>query len=312
MNRTAIMIMITITLFIAIVAGSAPAVVSAQSGFPSSPALPAGCPSVELWQNGSPKSAFGADIRRRIFCRTPQKLVELEWRQTSQPLPTNAVPENTRTSIKEVFATSYWPTFVQLIDSYHWCVAGKGRNGDVVIESWTFAPTIPLGTPAPSVIEHFLIGSSEPYYYWTLPPRIAVSEIQRAVATSTGLVRALFRDPASNQHVYVWYDGSRSVCRVNLSTGSLAPVAAPVASTGILGVPQLSGNYDTVWSADYAQHGFCLILTQTSPSGVGSALNTLVLIDANRDGKLDSASELTGPAWSAGGWDNPANITTLY
>ena len=276
--------------------------VDAQVGLPPSP-IPEGCPDIRLWQEGTPTTNFGNGVVRTVQTNTVNRNIGLEWRLCNPPLPSPSVPQNTRSILSELFATPYWPTCAMVIDNYHICVAGKSRTGDVVLEHWTFGSTTAMGVHAPSVMSYVPAGSpTNPQYSWSLPPRNTVSEVLRASSSQTGLVRALLHDPGSTQHVFVWYDESRSVCRLDLSTGVSVVCAAPAAQAGSLTAPQLSAAFDTFTSGDYAGKGYCLFFTQQTVSADGSVSPALALIDSNRDGTIDSCTTITSTAWVSDGW----------
>lgn len=261
------------------------------------PSLPEGCPEPALWQEATPSTRFRNGIVRTVFTNTPKRTITLEWGLCDPSWPNGA-----RRTQSELFATSYWPTHAVVLDEHHFCVAGKAPNGDVVIERWTFGTTTTQGDPAPEATPYFAAGSTTRQFVWSLPPRVEVSEVLRAPATVTGLARALFRDPGSAQHVYVWYDRSRSVCRIDLSTGKSALSAAITPHPGAVTAPALCGAFDTFTCGDYEGKGYCLFFGQRSLSADGTASESLALIDSNRDGTLDAARILTSAAWSAEGW----------
>lgn len=287
--------------------------ISAQVTFPTSPStLPSTCPSVDLWQTGTPITAFGSGISRTVRVRPDHARVDIEWRYANPELPTVAIPNNIKSITSETFATGYWPTYVRVLDSYHFCVAGKGRSDSVVVEQWAFANTNAEGNPAPSVLGLRSVQAPQVVYSWTLPPRNQVTEVIRADSSQTGLVRALFRDPGDIQHVFVWYDASRAMCRVDLTSGASVTNALPTPQAGALTVPQLTNAYDSCYSADYQDKGYCYFFSQRTMPVSGSGSVTLVLIDSNRDGLIETSLQVTPGDWVTGGWSDPTKVIATY
>ncbi len=74
-------------------------------------------------------------------------------------------------------------------------------------------------------------------------------------------------------------------------------------------VAALTNDYRRFWEADYKQHGFCYFFG--NEPGVAYSLpipELLVLIDSDRDGKIDSATIVSAKAWTTDGWGDIANI----
>lgn len=292
--------------------GTLPGFASSQVVVPTSPTpLPVGCPPVSLWQEGKAITNFGGGIARSARVRPAQASVDVQWRFYDPVPATLSVPFTLRSTASETFATSYWPTYVQQLDNNHWCVVGSGRGDEVVLEYWTFGSTHG-GSPAPSIISYLEAGSTEPQYSWTLPPRIRVTEILRDASSTTGLVRALFRDPASPLSVLVWYDGSRALARRDLLTGQMTALAAPTIGAAPLVAPELTVNFDSFYSADLQGKGYCYFFMLRNIQSVSATTGLLVLVDSNRDGVLDSSAALTEALWESGGWGDPSIIIATY
>lgn len=310
MSKSMKTVILTCVSVVSALAGSA----FSQTSWPTTHELPAGVPPRDVWLQGEPITRFGNNIVRTLSCRTVNKTVELSWQYSDPATSSPATPNNVRSVTPEIYATSYWPTYVLVLTPYTFCVAGKARNGDVVLEQWTFANASALGTPAPSVSPYASTTSGEVFYSWTLPPRVQVTELLRTSATPSGLIRALIRDAGSTQHLLVYYDGSRAVSRINLVTGDASISASPTAQGDALVVPALASSFGFNWVADHVDKGYCYFLCnlpEASSVPPGSPL-ALVLVDSNRDGKLDSSSLLTVATWQSGGWADPTKLTTIY
>ncbi|MBL8861641.1 MAG: hypothetical protein JNK02_06475 [Planctomycetes bacterium] len=283
--------------------GAAAAAQAVQS--PPAPSLPVAAPPPALWQDEVPTTRFGPDIYRDVQVRPLAKTVSFEWRQTSVPPP---LPVVVRTHTSEVFATSYWPTRVVPLDDYHVCVAGRTSSGRAVLERWTFAMHTALGTPAPSVAQVLPTGGGAPRATWTLPPRVAADEILvDAAGAPTGDVRGVLPSLHSTTKVFVYYAGTNDLFHVDLVSRVRTLAASPVAAGVALHVPALAAGYDTHWSAEYAGRGHCYLFARLRPDVAWGPADTLVCIDADRDGQLDSSRLLDGAAWLSEGWGDPAN-----
>jgi hypothetical protein len=272
--------------------------------------LPPGCPDVRLWQESNPSTQFAGGIVRTVSTDTVDRTIALEWKLCSPLLPNAAQPKNTQSSCPEVFATPYWPTCTMVVDDYHLCVAGKARNGDVVLEHWTFGTMSPQGGAVPHASSIMVVHDPKPQYMWSLPPRSSVTEVLRASSANTGLVRALFRDPGSTDNVFVWYDADKTVHRVNVATGTDVLCASPTTQSSGITIPQLTGNYDTFTSGDYVGKGYCLFCSQGTVSPDGSVAPSIVLRDSNRDGTIDTSAVLTSASWIADGWADAIVISS--
>ena len=273
---------------------------------PTPPAPPPAAPSPDLWQRGAPTTRFGADLYRDIECRTLDKLVSLEWRYATPATPSTS---NVKDQNSEVFATRYWPTFAVPTDSYHICVAGKARDGAAILEFWTFGNQSALGTPAPSCLTSYSTASAAPQYTWTLPPRSQIEEILRIPSSAPqGMIRAILPDLHSASKIYVYFDTSREVWSVDIATKSHVCAASPTAVTGAVTAVGLTNAFQMYWADDYLAHGHCYFFVANEKPATGPMADTLVCIDANRDGKIDSARTITATQWAQEGWGDPANL----
>ncbi|MBL8857090.1 MAG: hypothetical protein JNL28_01115 [Planctomycetes bacterium] len=275
------------------------------------PQLTDGCPDTRLWQLSAPTTTYAARVVRTVTTDTQNRQIRMDWRRCEPTGAIAATQASARSATSEVFATPYWPTYVVVIDDYNLCVAGVARGGDVVLEHWSFGTTTAQGSSAPSIQRCLVDGTGTPQHVWVLPPRNRVNELLRDPASAAGPIRALLRDPADAEHVYVWFDGTKSLSRVQLTTGISAVCAATRAQPGVLEVSWLSAEFDTFTSGDYVGKGFCLFFGQRTASADGSVSPGLALVDSNRDGVLDAFAVLTQASWIHDGWAS-ATVRASY
>jgi hypothetical protein len=196
------------------------------------------------------------------------------------------------------------------MDKYHFCIAGKTPGGETIIEQWCYGATTGLGTGVPSVLPVIPTGGGEVHYVWNLPPRVQVNEIVRVSAGGhNGVVRGLIHSLQSADKVFVYYDASREVHLLNLTTHSSTVQASPVPVSGALTVADLSNDYRRMWAVNRIQRGYCYFFLRDSGPPQPSQAQCIVLIDQDRDGKVDVSESISGAQWIADGWSNPANYT---
>lgn len=253
-------------------------------------------------------SRYGTDFFRDASLSTNDKRVSFAWRLVS---PATGVLVNVVASTSESFATEYWPTCMIAPDKDHLYVAGKGTDGTAILERWTFAETSATGAHCPSVLppdpDLCYTGGNR----WSLPPRTKVERvIARAPDDPRGLIRGLLPCLRSPDKLLVYYHASRELYLVDVLTKNQTLQASPTGASASLRVPDLALDYRRCWSADYTARGHCYFLGgfSTEDSYPTMPDHLLVLIDSDRDGKIDAAQLISGKAWTTGGWGDLANI----
>jgi hypothetical protein len=275
------------------------------------PMQPSDAPPISLWETGGETICFGAkdharSIYREVSCQMLDKRITFSWRYAAAAPSIQSVSATTSQS----FDTPYWPTRALVVDPQHLFVAGKALDGATILERWTFAKRSTEGVPLPSVSPSCgADGSQTQHYEWTIPPRTDVEElIDVAPDSPRGLIRGLIRDLKSKNNLFVYFDRSREIYSLDVVRRTQSLVAGPTASAPMQ-VPALTDNYKRYWSCDYKKRGYCyffgadlgVIKKEGNP-------DFLVLIDADRDGKIDSSTIITGKQWTTDGWSDTANI----
>ncbi|MBI5434886.1 MAG: hypothetical protein HZA52_18785 [Planctomycetes bacterium] len=298
--------LLVLTINLTAIGGIANAV-AAQAVPPVSPTpVPAAAPTSDVWQLGRPTTRFPGGVYRTAFCSVLEKRINFGWTYAAPETPSTT---NVKDQREEVFAVAYWPTFVLPVDDYHFCVAGKSRDGFTVIEYWTFASTAQGGVAAPSVMEQYPVGGGAPQYAWTLPSRTGVTEVLKAPSNSArGVIRGLIPSLESATQVFVYHDGSREVTRLDLVTKSETLVAAPGGAAAPLVAPTLSGCHSRFWASEYVGRGDCYFFAPVDSCAFGPMPEILALQDANKDGVPESVVVISGADWEAQGWSNEANV----
>jgi hypothetical protein len=271
------------------------------------PARPPSAPPPRVCHSEGATIKFGDDIYRDLYVRTLDKVVSFEWRWVT---PNDHSPTNMKAHTSEEFATKYWPT-IAAVGRDRMFVGGKGEDGATILERWVFESK-EAGHPAPSVeLTCGALGAESPRYEWTLPPRTHVDEIVRLPPESPqGLIRDLFSSLRSKERVFIYYDGSSELYELDLATRSQTLRASPTGTSSSLKVPELCNDYRRCWAADYAQQGYCYFFAPDMEHGVDSRRpvpRLLVLIDSDRDGRIDSSKLVSAKEW-AEYWGDTANF----
>jgi hypothetical protein len=114
----------------------------------------------------------------------------------------------------------------------------------------------------------------------------------------------------SKEKLFVYYDGSSELCEVDLATRTQTLRASPTGASSSLNVPELGNAYNRCWAVDYAARGNCYFFGTDMESPTDSRLpipRVLVLIDSDRDGKVDSSKLISPEEWKAY-WGNRDNF----
>lgn len=268
--------------------------------------VPVAAPTSDVWQLGRPTTRFAGGIYRTAFCSVLAKRINFGW---SYAIPETPSTTNVKDQREEVFAVAYWPTYVVPVDDYHVCVAGKTRDGFTVIEYWTFASTTAGGIAAPSVVEQYPVGGGAPQYAWTLPARTGVTEVVKIPSNSArGVIRGVIPSLESATQVFVYYEGSREVTRLDLIAKTESLVAAPSGTLAPLVAPTLVGCHARFWASEYAGRGDCYFFSPVDSCSVGPTPEILALQDADKDGLPESVLVISGADWEAQGWSNESNV----
>jgi hypothetical protein len=180
--------------------------------------------------------------------------------------------ERGSSSGSDEYPTQYVPTTLLAPSPDSLLVAGKRDDGRTVIELWTFDASV-------------------------LPPRRIARTLYDEAREGRDMVALLLRVPGSGRSCLVQFWDSRDLYEMTLdSPASLRLLASPTPKPGALTVPPLRRSFDQVWSADHVSRGFVYQLGTESPEP------SLILVDADRDGRLDRYVLVSSAEWGESGW----------
>jgi hypothetical protein len=262
---------------------------------------------IDCYHDGCPVLRYDAEFECRYTFSVNDKRVSFDWTRWSKGSSSSRykIADNS-----ESFATAYWPTYALPAGPYRLCVAGKRTSGETVLERWTFAATNATGKHCPSVDPPDPDACYANAQNWNLPPRTRVDPlIVLAPDDPRGTIRAMFPSLKSADVMFVYYNSSRELYAVDVAANTQALQASPTGSASLLSVPDLKSEFRRFWSADYTNKGYCYFLGPSLGVLYPEMPNhTLVLIDSDRDGKIDSAQPISAKAWTTDGWGDVANI----
>ena len=261
-------------------ASSLSATQSVHIGVPPPP-LRGGNP--ELIPKWSVTVAGGYQVDASLFTHTWEKAVVINWTYSNA-----AVGHAAGTS--QVISLPYWPTTAVSLNDFEIIVAGKMRRGETVMET--------VAVPAPTLT--FDIVTGEP----TLVPNPVGAREYTYMESTVGRDMILFMRHMSDDPscLLVGFYDSGDVYRFDPSTEVISLQASSSGSTGVV-APELATRFNYTWSGDHISLGYIYVLNH----GVGS--DTVVLVDSNRDGTIDSHFVPSGADWAAQGLSDPANYT---
>ena len=172
------------------------------------------------------------------------------------------------------YPTEYLPTTLLAPNRTSLLVAGKRDDGRTVIELWTFDASV-------------------------VPPRPIRTIVYDESRKGRDMVALLVGVPGSDSTCLVQFWDSRDIYRLafDRTPASLRLLASPTPRPGALTVPELTQWFDNVWSGDYVSRGFMYHLG-TDTEGASS----LILVDADRDGRLDRYETVDSEQWGPSGW----------
>jgi hypothetical protein len=199
------------------------------------------------------------------------RTIQILWRQAA-----------TQTCALQQIGTSFWPTSLSVLDDNQTLiVGGKRPNGNTVIESWTFAAPEFVNPPdrVPALRD----------------PEYSVRTIYDAAEQGRDMVsHVLVKKGASNAFLARFWD-SGNVEEFQCADGGAKHhiVASPNVGLPGLHIPALSQKVGDAWAAEHVTHGYVYVF-----SSHAERLQSLVLIDSNKDGTLDSWIDIAPDAWT--------------
>ncbi len=205
---------------------------------------------------------------------------------------------NPSVSTTQSIAVPFWPTALRSTsDMSRLVVAGKRRQGNTVMELWT------IQSPRPARIQDPTTGATLD----TLTPAevLSVDTLYDAAVEGQDLISDVLLSLASSTKLYVRYWDSAALFELDFS--SLASVsqlkrAAPTPVAGGLQAPGLLQQIENAYSAEHIVHGYVYVFS----GQLGANSSIVILEDGNRDGVLDSVTEIPSLQWPPE-WSKSAN-----
>jgi hypothetical protein len=205
--------------------------------------------------------------------------------------------QSKRRSPEQIARVLYWPTEAIGLGTDRVAVAGV-MNGRVVIELWT-------------------LGAGER----SAPPFVAIEsrvEILNEAQRERGPIYVLFFNPKPPEgftdSMFLLFSASKELHRLDVRANDghrvLTKVASPTPQPGVLVEPRLAEPFRVRWGAERAKEGYVYIFTGALGGAV--KLDSLVLFDSDRDGRLDGSMSLSSADWNAGGWGDVASYVATF
>lgn len=209
-------------------------------------------------------------------------------------------------SDSQTFSTLYQPTHACGIGPREIAVAGKEIGGDTLIEFWSFAQPVKIEalTPPPQ---------GGPLFRLQAGTRSAKTIVYRKSGPGFDTIAQMtrMRGPEDATLLLLRYWDSKEVFRFDWTTDVLTRLASPSSGLpGSLHVPELAfTDSSAVRRGHHAVLGEVYVFPRRRGSeGVSDpSVQTLVLIDSDRDGLLDGRLWIDGNGWQAHGLGDPAN-----
>ena len=234
----------------------------------------------------------------------------LVWDPQTRALGNNVVQTGAQTVV-----VRYYPTAACVVDNDSIVVAGVDSTGETVIEVWALVWPSPMPTVQTNIqtglksvaVAMPSVGSKTRIYDASVPGR----NIARNLC---GMRRQTDQAAAA---LVQFYD-STDIYAANLTTGALSLVASASSAPTTLG-PIADLGVDSVsriWCGDKISQGYVYVLRRGSPNVSftwgGTVPNILVLIDADRNGAIDSYLSLDSAAFVSQGLADLGNYNLWW
>lgn len=252
------------------------------------------------------------------------KEVRIEWESSALqnslptfPLPydpaTNSLGGNKARSSNQTVSTRFHPTAVAVSDRVNILVVGINDQDKTVMELWT------LGWPAqmPAPMTSMQTGITD---VAIVHPTVSANRFY-AQPSGPGLryvrnVCAMRRPSGAATHAVVQFHDSGDLHIVSFATGTLSLLGSSTNGSGTLGlISSLSPSDQYVAKfGDRNGTGFVYMFVRGLSPSIGNAATppTLVLIDADRNGAIESYVNVSYPDWMPQGWGSLSNYNNWW
>jgi len=189
----------------------------------------------------------------------------------------NFPAQQRREGSTQVEHLSLWPTAVCSFGTDRVCVAGKDPRGQTVIQSWRFS-TSEVFEPASAQ------STGELFFPDTLIPVASTTTVYEGDVPGHRLVRALFANHGAPDKLFVQFHDSRDLYELDTATHALSLKVSSASD------PRLARSFDGSYTWNHLQRGYLYCMgMEVNENG---APESLIFVDANRDGTLDLANTL--------------------
>ncbi len=230
--------------------------------------------------------AAGGSTWATLTAEATDRSIQLHWvreRRRGERLPD-------RSYASETLACSFHPTAVEPLSEHRIAVAGVDLASEqVLVEIWEITPArvdLVESLEVPGLLVQALApqthGTRTRVLTRAWKPGGVISILQQLQGAENALI------------VQTWGDKSLHSLHWSGESSRLELLATVRPTPGAIYLPELeSPDYSSAWRADHRDLGFVIVL---SDSGCLNMLRPIVLIDRDRDGRIDS--HLLQPTWS--------------
>ena len=195
-----------------------------------------------------------------------------------------------RLSASQEIAVNFWPTAIAGGSAHEIYIAGIDDRGFALLERWTF-------TSAPLVQSQLNPGTDQLEQSLQLPAIQSKTVVFMQARGLQGAIAEVAHNRV-NAEIYILFDDSALLGRINPSTGQVSINGSPTipAPAGALHIPWLTEVDEGLTVRTHSVHGEVFI-------GRSAEFDTTtrVAIDADLSGTLDSQKIMTTAQWGASG-----------
>lgn len=209
----------------------------------------------------------------------------------------------------QLFATNYYPTACGKLSNFAVLIAGIKTNGSTIIQRWDIiwpempAPTIDPGTGLSQVDVAFATVQKTTLYTGS------IFASPKYISGICGLRRQ--GDPVS---ALVQFCEPNDIMAFDLTAKTLSLVASETNPLGALGTLQSLSekNYRGISVRERSPGGYLYEFSRNNRIALPSAAPILILVDNNKDGVVDGASELSVSAYQSQGFQDLSNYVAPW
>jgi len=227
----------------------------------------------------------------------------------------NAFGNNKAQDGFQEFSTRFHPTANCVIDSSRILVGGITPAGRTIIEEWTLGWPEAMPTPVTSTTTGIVSVAVALVTVTDTRRLFDADEVGKKYVRNLCEIR---RADAPTESCIVQFHDSNDVYELNLGDSNMKLLASASISTGPLGLVVGLGAKDHygVWFGDRLGVGYTYRLVRGHKVGplpaTGSSPPTVILVDGDRNGTIDSVLQLAAAEYQAQGWSDLANYASWW